>query len=306
MKKYIISLALVMLSISGGNACEICGCSMGSNYFGILPQFDKHFVGLRWTQSSFYAQMDHQSAYLEEEYSLDTYQTYELWSRLYLSERLQLFVSLPFKYNQMQGSHQQVTSAGVGDISILANYALVNTGEDVGNPWRHTWLVGGGLKLPTGAFRKEDQGLLINPNFQLGTGSTDFVFNTIYTLRYQNVGINMATTGQFNTQNPEGYRFGNQWNASAQLFYWRKMKYLSILPNAGMYYEAGEMHNANNIWQLNTGGEIWMAQAGLDVYYRDFAVSFTHKNPVSQRMNTDAIAHVEARDRIMISMIYNF
>ncbi|MDF9798963.1 hypothetical protein OKW21_004226 [Catalinimonas alkaloidigena] len=306
MKNICFTLFAFSISLTASLACDVCGCSLGSNYFGILPQYDKNFVGLRWYYSSFFARMDHNSEYMEDEYSNDTYQTFELWSRLYLTDRIQLFASIPYSFNQMEGSHQKVTAAGLGDISVLANYTLVNTGEDVGNPWRHTWLAGGGVKLPTGDFRQQDQGLLVNPNFQLGTGSTDFVLNTIYTVRFQNVGLNLGTTAQLNTENPEGYRFGNQWNASTQLFYWRQMKYLSILPNIGMYYETGEMHTDNGIRQLNSGGEVWLAQVGLDIYYRDVAVGFTFKNPVSQQMNSDEVAAIESKERIMISLIYNF
>ncbi len=306
MKNIFFTLILFVLSATAGFACDVCGCSLGSNYFGILPQFDKHFVGIRWYYSSFYAQMDHNSEFLEEEYSNDTYQTFELWSHFYLTDRVQLFASLPYSYNQMDGSHQKVTASGLGDISLLVNYTLVNTGEDVGNPWRHTWLAGGGAKLPTGDFKQEDNGLLINPNFQLGTGSTDFVLNSMYTVRYQNVGLNLGATKQFNTQNSEGYRFGNQWNASAQVFYWQQMKYLSVLPNIGMYYEAGKMHTDQGIAQVNTGGKVWLAQAGLDIYYGDVAIGFTFKAPVSQHMNSDRIAYIEAKERMLLSLIYNF
>jgi hypothetical protein len=31
----------------------VCGCSLGGNYFGILPLYNKNFVGLRWSQAKF-------------------------------------------------------------------------------------------------------------------------------------------------------------------------------------------------------------------------------------------------------------
>ena len=306
MKSIFALFILIITTVSSSHACDVCGCSLGSNYFGILPQFDKHFVGVRWHHSSFFAQMNHNSELLEREYSNDSYHQLELWGRFYLSPRIQLFTSVPYSINFMRGSHQTVTASGIGDISVLVNYTLVNTGEDVGNPWRHIWLAGGGVKLPTGDFLQEDNGTLVNPNFQLGTGSTDFVLNTVYTVRYQNYGINLGATRQFNTENPEAYRFGNQWNTSAQLFYWRQMKSWSLLPNVGVYYETAEMHTDEGFRQLNTGGEAWFAQAGLDVYYQDLAIGFSFKNPINQRMNSDAIADIEAQERWTVSVIYNF
>ena len=305
-KSWLLLLLLVVAGTRTSQACDVCGCSLGSNYFGILPQFDKHFVGIRWHYSAFSAQMNHNSRFLEDESSYDTYHQVELWGRFYLTPRLQLFASIPYSVNHMRGSHQRVTASGPGDVSLLANYTLVNTGEDVGNAWRHTLLAGGGIKLPTGAYQQQDQDELVNPNFQLGTGSTDFVFNAVYTVRYQNVGLNVGGTKQFNTRNPEEYQFGSQWNASVQLFYWRQMKAWSLLPHVGAYYEAATMHTDSGVRQVNTGGTALFAQVGVDIYYRSIALGFTYKHPAQQRMNSDQIATIEAEDRWMVSLLYNF
>lgn len=304
-KKLVFTL-LLAVSATAGYACDVCGCSLGSNYFGILPQFNKHFVGIRWHYSVFSAQMNHISRLLEDEYSHDMYHQLELWGRFYVTPRVQIFASLPYSMNFMRGSHQRVTASGLGDVSLIANYTLINTGEDVGNPWRHTLLAGGGIKLPTGDFRQQDQDELVNPNFQLGTGSYDAVANLLYTVRYQKVGLNLGTTHQFNTANPEGYRFGNQWNASAQFFYWQQMKAWSVLPHVGMYYERAAMHTERDIRQVNTGGDALFAQAGLDGFYRNVSLGVTYKNPVRQRMNSDQIAEINAQDRWVVGLICTF
>ena len=306
MKHILLILLAFVLAITHSEACDVCGCSLGSNYFGILPQFDKHFVGIRWHYSAFSARMNHESSYLDDEYSNDSYYQLEMWGRFYLTPRIQLFASLPYSINYMQGSHQQVTASGLGDISLIANYTLINTGEDVGNPWRHSLLLGGGVKLPTGHYQQQDQGKLVNPNFQLGTGSIDVVLNLLYTVRYQNKGLNLGTTRQLNTVNPVAYRFGNQWNASAQVFYWQQMKAWSLLPHVGAYYETATMHTDHGIRQVNTGGRALFAQVGLDTYYRNMALGFTYKSPLRQQMNSDAIADIDARERWMASLVYNF
>ncbi|MEO0333200.1 MAG: hypothetical protein AAF223_16195, partial [Bacteroidota bacterium] len=73
MKSIFALFILIITTVSSSHACDVCGCSLGSNYFGILPQFDKHFVGVRWHHSSFFAQMNHNSELLEREYSNDSY-----------------------------------------------------------------------------------------------------------------------------------------------------------------------------------------------------------------------------------------
>jgi hypothetical protein len=89
--------------------------------------------------------------------------------------------------------------------------------------------VGGGVKLPTGAFQQSEEGALINPTLQLATGSSGFPLYLIYTLRYKRAGINTA--------NKHGYRFGSCSNAIARFFYWQQVKKPGLLPHAGLTVE---------------------------------------------------------------------
>ena len=47
MKKvfFVLFLLLYMLPVV---ACDICGCGVGSNYVGLLPEFKKYIVGARY------------------------------------------------------------------------------------------------------------------------------------------------------------------------------------------------------------------------------------------------------------------
>ncbi|MEO7992397.1 MAG: hypothetical protein ABI663_22795, partial [Chryseolinea sp.] len=182
MKRNIIFITLISFAISNqAKACEVCGCSLGGYYMGILPQFNKNFIGLRWSQNKYYAYVNHQSQGTEPEYSNDTFNKIELWGRFYVSKKWQVFAFVPFSFNHMKGNEDNVWAKGLGDITVIANYIILNTGEQTEQKFKHTLTAGGGIKLPTGNYKQEVDGLLINPNFQLGTGSTDFLLSTIYT-----------------------------------------------------------------------------------------------------------------------------
>ncbi len=265
MKYGIATLILVAIASAGATACDVCGCSLGANYFGILPLYNKNFVGLRWSQASFHSYIA-PTQNLDAQTSDDTYSKMELWSRYYLSKRVQLFAFIPYVYNDMNGTDQKVHAQGLGDISVMGNYAIVDTGNE-NKDFKHLLMAGGGLKLPTGHFSLTDKGKIINRNFQMGTGSVDFNINMVYTVRYKKTGINLETGYKINTRNSSGYLFGNQYRASAQAFVWQKFG---------------------------------------DIYISRFTVGVNYQKPVTQHYNSDVTAKITGNARWTASFTFNF
>ncbi|SDM78456.1 hypothetical protein SAMN05421823_1311, partial [Catalinimonas alkaloidigena] len=301
---YCVGLLWLLVSLPA-SACEVCGCALGGNSYGILPQFNTNFVGLRWRQSRFYAEMNHPGE--AREFSHDTYNQLELWGRVYLTRRWQVFAFVPYAVNHMAGTEQNVTTAGLGDASAVVNYTVLKTPDSAATTWRHVLMVGAGVKVPTGHFRQEDKGLLLNPNFQRGTGSVDGLASAVYTVRYGRVGLNLDASYKFNTANPQQYRFGNQGNASAQVFYWHTWKgtEISLLPNAGLYYEAARRHTDEGFLQANTGGKACLFSVGLETYVRRFTLGVGYKTPVWQRFNSEDMIELRSDGRTSLSLTYN-
>lgn len=304
--KYPTTILLIFFSLTftASSACDVCGCSLGGNYFGILPLYNKNFVGLRWSQAKFHAYVA-PTLYLPAEESHDTYSKAELWGRFYIGKRIQVFAFVPYMYNDMNGTEQVVSAHGLGDISAMANYVLINTGDE-NKPFRHMLLAGGGIKLPTGEYDRTDQGKIINRNFQMGTGSVDFNLNAVYTLRYKQTGVNLETGYKINTRNSHDYLFGNQYRASGQFFYWQKFRPLSILPHAGLNYELAARHMDGDIIQANTGGWALLASGGMDFYISRFTIGLNYQHPVSQHYNSDDTADITSKARWTANVIFNF
>ncbi|MCY7351019.1 MAG: hypothetical protein LH606_10160 [Cytophagaceae bacterium] len=177
MKKLLLFFALSPLS---SLACDICGCGAGSSFLGIMPQTGRSFLGLRYRVKSYDSHLNSQRLQTRE-----VYQSAELWARWYPARRWQILAFLPVNANRQETTDGTHTRKGLGDAILMAHYNLVNTALDtVARKVDHNLLIGGGVKLPTGQFRYEADGSEVaNPNFQLGTGSTDALFNIIYTLR---------------------------------------------------------------------------------------------------------------------------
>lgn len=303
-------LFLFILSVSARTsfACDACGCSLGGNYFGILPQFNKNFVGVRYAQSHFRAHMHHAGSSLPDEFSSDTYNRIELWSRIYISKRVQLLGFLPYHINQMRGTEQNADVQGVGDVSIMVHVLLFNTGEDWATKYKQTLRVGGGLKLPTGKFNQLDAGALLNPNFQRGTGSVDFTASLIYTARYNQIGFNVESGYKYNMRNRDHYRFGNQFNTQGQVFYWYNMKKLGVtmLPNAGLYMEQAAQHRAYLVKKVNTGGSALFFSYGAEVYVKAFALGINVKHPFVQQLHSDEGVKLTMSDRFSAHVTWSF
>ena len=305
MKKISLIFLLIVVLLQPTLGCDVCGCSLGGNYFGILPQFNKNFVGLRWSQAKFHSYI-YGGAVLPAQYSNDTYNKVELWGRYYVNEKLQVFGFIPYIHNDMNGSDQVVSAHGLGDVTLMANYLIINTGGDRTRLFKHSLMAGGGIKLPTGDFNLEDKGKIINRNFQMGTGSVDFLISAVYTVRYGKLGMNVESGYKLNTRNSHDYLFGNQFHLSSQLFYWEKIKSFSLLPNAGVYYETADHHRDGEIIQANTGGSSFLLTAGLETYYKVITVGLNYKHPLMQQYNSDETADITSKDRWMISLTYNF
>lgn len=304
MNKYIYAILICNLVTTKSIACDVCGCSLGGNYFGILPLYNKNFVGLRWSQATFHSYIA-PTQNLPAQHSHDTYRKMELWGRYYVTKRIQLFAFVPYASNEMDGTDQKVSAQGLGDINLMANYVLLNTGEERSD-FKHTLIAGGGFKLPTGKFSLTDKGKIINRNFQMGTGSVDFNLNAVYTVRFKKTGINIETGYKINTRNNVDYLFGNQYRASAQLFFWQRIGPVSILPHAGMNYEQAAMHKDGNIIQVNTGGTALLASGGMDIYVSRFTAGLNYQEPVLQHYNSDETADIKSKARWTASLTFNF
>jgi hypothetical protein len=304
MKKILFLIVLSCVLAYQSKACDVCGCSLGGNYFGILPLYNRNFIGLRWSQAKFHSYVA-PTQYLQAQQSNDTYSKLELWGRYYVTRRIQLFAFVPYAYNDMNGTDQVVSNKGLGDINVMANYVILNTGDSTSN-LKHIVIAGGGIKLPTGEYSQTDQGKIINRNFQLGTGSVDFNLNAVYTIRYKKIGMNIETGYKINTRNQDDYLFGNQYRASGQFFFWQSLRQLSFLPHAGVTYEQAATHRDGDVIQVNTGGTALLGSGGMDIYFKRFTVGVNFQQPVSQQYNSDETAEITSKGRWTTSLIFNF
>ncbi len=300
----------LVLAIAGTTitslACDVCGCSSGAQYLGILPQFYRQFLGFQYQYSSFSS--THPSLFegKPDEHSKQHYNTFQLWGRYNVGKRVQLFGFVPYRYNVNNEDGVKTFSSGLGDVSLLANVVVIKADSEH-RTLKQTLLAGGGIKAPTGKYtgitELDKEGL---PNMQAGTGSWDFVANANYTIRYRQAGINLDAAYTFTTANRESYKYGNRLSSGLLAFYWLQKNNLIILPQAGLKYEY-TLHDYDNYakkW-LNeqSGGYQSFVSAGFQLYYKKLGLQCMYNLPVSQHY---ANGYVSAKQRLETGVFFLF
>ncbi|MGL1887660.1 MAG: transporter [Reichenbachiella sp.] len=297
-------LIIVLLSLNFNSfGCDICGCQLGGYSFGILAQNPTHFIGLRYSHAQFRAEID--NSILEDEFSNDTYQTVELMGRYVFSKKWQVSAILPYSYNQMNGNLQSIEVSGIGDPILIGYYNLLNTSYENFRIVNHSVMLGGGIKFPLGDFDAVENDEIINRNFQLGSGSLDFLFSMIYTIKYKSWGMNIESSYKVNTINKYDYQFGNQFTSNSKLFYALIQPSYSLLPYVGLNYEYSGMHEDNGFMQVNTGGKALLTTVGLQAYIGSVMIMANVDVPVMQDYNTDARSVIESKLRFGLGVVLN-
>lgn len=265
------------------SACDVCGCSASGSFLGILPQYNRHFVGLSYQYQSFTSSHPVVAGEVQPQQSEDYFQSLTAWGRFYPFKRVQVFMFIPYQYNYVQEGGSTTFMQGIGDIRMLINYMVLTTPDSSDREWRHNLLAGGGIKAPVGRNDFTNREGIILSNMQPGTGSWDFLFNTNYTLRYRKTGINLDALYQMNSVNNRDYRYGDKLNAGLSAFMLQETGVLTWQPQAGLRYQFSGTDESSYQYRIinpYSGGSQLYFTAGIGVYYKRTAITLLGSIPL--------------------------
>lgn len=295
---FILSMAVSVTT----KACDICGCANSGSYFGLMPQSNKSLVGVRYSFMHFNTHPESPVLNTQE-----TFNIAEVYTRFFPIKRVQVMAFVPLRFDRQETSSITKKQSGLGDATLLANYNLFNTLMDgtSSSDYTHTLMVGGGIKLPTGRFRYDENDYLqvANANFQPGTGSTDFIVNAFYTLNRNQWGLSLNMSHKFNTTNSIGYRFGNQIYGTTELYKSIAIGKLTLTPSVGVYGEYARHGRQDNVIQDITGGKIINASAGVHLFSNRWTAGLSGQTPIWQK---SASGHVFAKERLLVQVGWLF
>ncbi len=310
MKKLFMA-AVLLLAVSVGYACSICGCGGGNFYMGLVPNFKRQFIGVRYSYAEYHTSLINDPT----QFSHNFYNTVEIWSGINIGKRWQVLAFLPYHYNvQVDDDMGRTIKNGFGDITVLGNYKLFDTRYLKNLPNRSSqqiW-IGGGVKLPTGSFSvdvNDSTTTLADINAQIGTGSVDLFVNARHEIRFDHFGINSSVSYKIGLPNSQDYKYGNKLMLNSIAFYRINKKALTITPNAGLAYEntASNKLNGQKIYLsdgLNsgayaTGGYTLNALAGAEITIKQVTIGANMQLPLAQdfaagqtKLNLKGMLHI--------------
>lgn len=278
--------------------CDACGCSASGGSMGFASMLNANFVGVRYFNQR-YATTD--GLYTNSAWYSEKFNTVQAWARIPIIENVQLSVLVPYHFHERDTEKGLQSISGLGDITLMGMYRVYQTKKD-STVFVHTLQLGGGVKIPSGSFDQANSGS-VNPSFQLGTGSWDYLFNAEYTIKRKRFGLSTLMNYVVKSENAKSYRFGNQFNYAGTLFYvYEDENEFSIAPQLGL---AGEVYAANHQYQEKirfTEGDVLFGKIGVELGKKRFSFGTNFLMPVTQHLSG---GRVEAKNRWSINLNYS-
>lgn len=287
--------------------CDLCGCatSSGSSGFGTLNNVS--FVGVRYLHQSFESR---DGIFSDSPMSTETINTYQLWSRIPISEKFYINAILPYQDLSRERRSENERLSGLGDAVIMGWYRHIfykrPEGSDVvfenKTPNGFQMDLGLGIKLPTGRF-EESQTNRINPGFQVGTGSWDGIASAAFSYGKNDTGINLLTTYYLKSTNKNDYRFGNQFSTVATVFHNIGFNTSSLTPFIGLNVDIYDSIVQFDETLPDTDGYIVQGSIGTEFAFRNYILGANMSIPVAQELFG---GDVESRARATFYVNYVF
>ncbi len=247
MKQSILLFLMVCSFISVG-ACDIC-----SAFSRIRPNDYRHTLGIHYNQRLLSGELPSglkHLGHLNGLYSTDlleeSFHTIELRARYRFSKRLALFGSMPFKSNiRTQNGEVRELSSGIGDpVSFIEYRPFLPKTE---NNLKFMTNLRVGVKFPLGSTTARYQNDFLDYDFQLGSGSYDFLAGSESYIGSENLGLTLSQLYKRNTANLSEFKFGDSYTALAMVAYRWNMDKKSLSVSPGIQLEKQWMDEENKV-----------------------------------------------------------
>lgn len=289
--KHIISVAFLLVSFIAkaqfndmsaslflDDDCDACGCSANGGSLGFSSLVQQNFVGVRYFYQHYTSKdgLYNDSPWIDEHFN-----TLQIWSKIPITKRIELSAIVPFQFHESMKTDGSRKIEGLGDVTLTGIYKLWNTEKEEG--LNHTIDLGAGVKFPTGKFNKVQNGS-VNPSFQVGTGSWDYLMLGEYAVEMNRWGWQNSFSYVLKTENDSNYKFGNQLNFGSFFFHRLNWSDWNVVPQLGVNGETYASNKQFGETLKDTKGHILFAKIGSEFGYQKWNFGATAMLPLNQNL----------------------
>lgn len=294
----------LLLTWSGyAYTCDTCGGGSANFFLGDAAVSNDNFIGVRQQHLRFSTlHYNLVRDRIEKATSVEVALHSELLANIKIHDKWSIITLVP--YNSFRQEKAETNNFhGLGDVVTIVNYRLFDFAPEE-SLIAHRLIVGAGVKWATGSYLIEENQLFLNPNFQLGTGSTDALMNLRYRFTNNNFGLVSEMNYRYTTANSEAYRFGNRFLGAVHGFY-RFMTGINhvMTPKLGMFYQYAARDFDDNRPVFLSQGYFVHASLGLQFTYRNLILGVNWQEPVLQDF---ASRQIRSERNLIFNLFYTF
>lgn len=296
---FVLSFAVLPFLTTMGQSCCNAGGLASCGSTGLLTGLRTNSAGLRFLQVPFETTTN-----TETESYRDDFFVSELSVRYQISQRWKLALQQPYRWNVRELPEETETLQGLADTRLTGSYAIFDNVNLPGNSLIY-WELGAGVKLPTGKYDETIYFRDLPGNLNLGMGNLGYLFQSNLVFFKNKNGLNLNAGYQLNGKSRDDYQFGDQFTAAISFF--RELAFgenWKLVPFAGASLEKfGKNFLPSGNFAEGSGGEGWLANAGINARYDQFQVGLSASRPFHQNYSAGAIV---AMQRYSLELAYFF
>jgi len=230
------------------------------------------------------------------------YNTVELWGGWNITRKIRIMSFVPYRFEELNNQAVTKSKNGLGDISLLGYYELLNNRHTIDSgklSVQNLWF-GVGVEMPTGKYETGDKSILNERGnlYQLGSGSTDVIFNAVYNICLRSAELNGSSTYKINTVNKYGYEYGNYFNIKAQAYYKFCITHtITVAPGIGVQFENFQHSVDDEKWVETATGNLLTGTVGVENNFKRIAIGGNFQTPLQQNLGKGII---EANNRCIV------
>lgn len=293
MKKHFLLLFIFSSFFASiASACDICGGGVSNYNPYLFPHLNRAYLGISYTHRNY------QTLNANKSWNHEQYGAFLLSGQFSPAYRVQLAAIIPYQFNTLTNDDGSQALNGFGDATFLVNY---NIWEREIKKNTHSLTIGGGLKFPSGKYRSVSQMETEEQNFQLGTGSIDYILQGTYRTSFRKWVLSATGSYKYNNQNRDGYRFGDVLTTGLTAVYKKELTNFSLLPYIIVlneyYYNDADHH----VLQSRSGGNVFSTGGGLDLSTEKISVGANFQvSPVQSLAEGD----IKAKQRLALRVSF--